>query len=82
MKIKNLEFKNNIFLAPMAGVTDIPFRELCKKMGAGLVYSEMISAKALTEKNKNTYDMLKVSPQESPIAVQLFGSDPFVMAKC
>lgn len=82
MKIQNLEFKNNIFLAPMAGVTDMPFREICKEMGSELVYSEMISAKALTEKNKNTYDMLKVSQEESPIAVQLFGSDPLVMAEC
>lgn len=81
MKIKNLDFKNNIFLAPMAGVTDIAFRELCKEMGCGLVYSEMISARALMENNKNTYDMLMVSQKEAPIAVQIFGSDPFVMAK-
>lgn len=82
MKIQNLEFKNNIFLAPMAGVTDMPFREICIEMGAGLVYSEMVSAKALIENNKKTFKMLKVSEKEAPIAVQLFGNDPLVMAEC
>lgn len=81
MKISNLEFKNNVFLAPMAGVTDIIFRGLCKEMGCGLVYSEMVSAKGLYYESKNTESMLEVSPKERPIALQLFGSDPDIMSK-
>lgn len=81
MKIRDLEFKNNVFLAPMAGVTDIAFRGLCKEMGCGLVYTEMVSAKALFHGSKNTKDMLAISKEESPVAVQIFGNDPFVMAK-
>ncbi|AKN33018.1 TIM barrel oxidoreductase NifR3 [Clostridium carboxidivorans P7] len=81
MRIKNLEFKKNVFLAPMAGVTDIAFRELCKEMGCELVYTEMISAKALFYGSKNTKDMLVISKQEAPAAVQIFGNDPLVMAK-
>lgn len=81
MKIRDLEFKNNVFLAPMAGVTDIAFRGLCKEMGCGLVYTEMVSAKALFYGSKNTKDMLNVSKEESPVAVQIFGNDPLVMAK-
>jgi nifR3 family TIM-barrel protein len=81
MKIKNLEFKKNVFLAPMAGVTDIAFREICKKTGCELVYTEMISSKALFYGSKNTKDMLLISKQESPAAVQIFGNDPLVMAK-
>ena len=61
MKIGNLEFKNNVFLAPMAGVTDIAFRGLCKEMGCGLVYTEMVSAKALFYGSENTKDMLTIS---------------------
>ena len=82
MKIANLEFENNIFLAPMAGVTDLPFRVICKEMGCGLVYSEMISARALCYKSENTIEMLTISDKESPIAVQIFGNDPLSMAKC
>jgi putative TIM-barrel protein, nifR3 family len=81
MKIGDLEFKNNVFLAPMAGVTDIAFRGLCKEMGCGLVYTEMVSAKALFYGSENTKDMLTISNEESPVAVQIFGSDPVVMAK-
>lgn len=81
MKIKNLEFNNNVFLAPMAGITDIAFRGLCKKMGCGLVYTEMVSAKALFYGNKNTQTIMEVSEDETPVAVQIFGSDPYVMAK-
>jgi nifR3 family TIM-barrel protein len=81
MRIGNLEFKNNIFLAPMAGVTDIAFRGLCKEMGCGLVYTEMVSAKALYYGSENTKDMLQVSDEEKPVAVQIFGSEPLVMAK-
>jgi nifR3 family TIM-barrel protein len=81
MKIKNLEFENNVFLAPMAGVTDIAFRGLCKEMECGLVYTEMVSAKALFYGSENTKNMLGVSEEERPVAVQIFGNDPFVMAK-
>lgn len=82
MKISNLEFENNVFLAPMAGVTDLPFRVICKEMGCGLVYSEMVSARALCYKSENTIEMLTISKKESPIAVQIFGNDPLSMAKC
>lgn len=81
MKISELEFSNNVFLAPMAGVTDVIFRGICKDMGCGLVYTEMISAKALYYGSENTKELLKVSRKESPVAVQIFGSEPLVMAK-
>lgn len=81
MKIGNLEFKNNVFLAPMAGVTDIAFRGLCKEMGCGLVYTEMVSAKALYYDSKNTKELLRLSEEEKPVAVQIFGNDPAIMAK-
>ena len=80
MKIGNVNIENNVVLAPMAGVTDLPFRLLCKEMGCGMLYSEMVSAKAILYGNKNTDDLLKVTPAENPIAVQLFGSDPEIMA--
>ncbi len=80
MKIGNVEIKNNIVLAPMAGVTDLSFRLLCKEMGCGLLYTEMVSAKAILYNNKNTEALLSVMPEERPIAVQLFGSDPQIMA--
>lgn len=81
MKIGNLEFKSNVFLAPMAGVTDIAFRGLCVEMGCGLVYTEMISAKGLFYNSNNTQEMLQVSEEEKPVAVQIFGNDPHIMAK-
>lgn len=81
MKIGNLQFENNVFLAPMAGVTDIAFRGFCKELGCGLVYTEMVSAKALFYDNKNTKELLKLSDEEKPIAVQIFGNEPAVMAK-
>lgn len=80
MKIGNVKFESNIFLAPMAGVTDLPFRLLCKKFGCGLVYSEMISAKGLHYNNENTKQMLVVDDKEKPIAFQLFGSDSNILA--
>lgn len=79
MKIGNLELENNVFLAPMAGVTDLPFRLLCKEMGCGLVYSEMVSAKGILYENKNTTELLQVAAEERPAAVQLFGSDPEIL---
>lgn len=81
MQIGNLSFKNNVFLAPMAGVTDIAFRGLCKEMGCGLVYTEMVSAKALYYGSENTEELLRVSEEEIPVAVQVFGNDPAIIAK-
>ena len=80
MNIGNLTLKNNIFLAPMAGVTDIVFRMICKEYGCGLVYSEMVSAKGISHNNKNTKEMLEISEKERPCAIQLFGSDPKILA--
>lgn len=81
MRIRNVELTNEYILAPMAGVTDLPFRVICSQMGAGMVCMEMISAKALTYKNVKTFDMLKTDPKESVISCQLFGSEPGVMAE-
>ncbi|KEH99473.1 tRNA dihydrouridine synthase DusB [Clostridium massiliodielmoense] len=81
MKIGNLSFENNVFLAPMAGVTDIAYRGLCKEMGCGLVYTEMISAKGMYYDNENTKKLLQLSEEEKPVAAQIFGSDPLVMAR-
>lgn len=79
MRIGNVELENNVFLAPMAGVTDLPFRLLCKEMGCGLVYSEMVSAKGILYNNKNTTELLRIATEERPTAVQLFGSDPEIL---
>ncbi|MBM6829556.1 tRNA dihydrouridine synthase DusB [Anaerotignum lactatifermentans] len=81
MKIGTLELENNVFLAPMAGVTDLPFRLLCKEMGCGLVYSEMVSAKGILYDNKNTTELLRVEEGERPTAIQLFGSDPEILGQ-
>lgn len=81
MKIGNIEIENNLVLGPMAGVTDLPFRKLCKEQGCGLLYTEMVSAKAIHYKNKNTNDLLETEDGENPIAVQMFGSDPDLMAE-
>ena len=78
MKIKNVETRSDIFLAPMAGVTDEGFRELCVEFGAGLTYTEMVSAKALYNNSKKTMKLLRVADNEKPIAVQLFGHEPEV----
>lgn len=75
MKIGNVETDNNIFLAPMAGITDLPFRLICKEKGAGLVYTEMVSAKALLYGDEKTKLLLKTCKEEKPLAVQIFGSD-------
>lgn len=80
MKIGNIVIENKTALAPMAGVTDLPFRQLCKEMGCGLLYTEMVSAKALLYKNKNTIPLLATNFSEHPIAVQIFGSDADIMA--
>ncbi|MBQ3584918.1 MAG: tRNA dihydrouridine synthase DusB [Lachnospiraceae bacterium] len=79
MKIGNINIENNLILAPMAGVTDFPFRKICREMGCGLLYTEMVSAKAILYKNKNTEPLLETDETEHPIAVQIFGSDPEIM---
>ena len=81
MKIGNLTFENNVFLAPMAGVTDISFRGLCKEMGCGLVYTEMVSAKALYYGSDNTKALLRIADEEKPVAAQIFGNDTKIMAE-
>lgn len=81
MKISNLVFNNNVFLAPMAGVTDISFRGLCKEMGCGLVTTEMVSAKALYYGSENTQSLLRIAEEEKPVAAQIFGRDPEIMAE-
>ena len=80
MTIGNITLDNNIILAPMAGVSDLPFRLLCHEQGAGLVCMEMISAKAILCHNRNTESLLEIHPQEGPVSLQLFGSDPAIMA--
>lgn len=80
LTIGNVELKNNVILAPMAGVTDLPFRVLCKEQGAGLLCMEMVSAKAIYYGSKNTEELMKISPAEMPVSLQLFGSDADIMA--
>ena len=80
MNIGNVYIKNNIFLAPMAGVTDMPFRRICKEFGAGLLYSEMISSRGLFYKDKKTEFLMKFEETERPFAIQLFGNEPDIMA--
>ena len=81
MKIGNIDIKNNIFLAPMAGVTDLPFRKICKSYGCGVTYSEMVSAKGLYYKDKKTATLMKLDEDEDIAAIQIFGSDPEIMAE-
>ena len=80
-KIGNVTIPNRTVLGPMAGVTDLPFRILCREQGAGLTVMEMISAKAITFHNKKTKDLMETVPQESPVSLQLFGHEPEVMAE-
>ncbi len=79
LQIGDVTCKNNMILGPMAGVTDLPFRLLCKEQGAGLLCMEMVSAKAILYNNKNTKSMLSIDSREHPVSLQLFGSDPQVM---
>lgn len=81
MRIGNLEIKNNVFLAPMAGVTDLPFRKICKKYGIGMVYSEMVSAKGLYYNDRKTAELMRIEDEERPCAIQIFGSDADIMAE-
>ena len=76
LRIGDVEPENNLLLAPMAGVTDQPFRKLCREQGCGLLCTEMVSAKAIYYNNRNTLELLQINQEEHPIAVQLFGSDP------
>ncbi len=80
LKIKNLQLENNVFLAPMAGVTDKAFRMITKPFGPGLMYTEMVSGKGLFYKNKKTSDLLASEEEEKPLAIQLFGHEPEVLA--
>ena len=78
-KIGNVELKNRLVLAPMAGVTDLPFRLLCREQGCGLLCMEMVSAKAIQYHNKNTQALLQIDERENPVSLQLFGSDPQIL---
>lgn len=81
LRIGNVILNNNVILAPMAGVSDLPFRLLCKEQGAGLVCMEMVSAKAIHYGNQNTQALLQIHPEETPVSLQLFGSEPDLMAE-
>lgn len=80
-KIGNITIENPFVLAPMAGVTDLPFRVLCKEQGAGLICMEMVSAKAIQFNNKNTFELMETDEREHPVSLQLFGSDPDVISE-
>lgn len=80
MKIGDVVLDNNIFLAPMAGITDMPFRVLCKEQGCGLVYTEMVSAKGLHYNDVKSFKLTEINEAEKPAAIQIFGSDPAIMA--
>lgn len=80
-KIGNVKIENPFVLAPMAGVTDLAFRTLCKAQGAGLICMEMVSAKAISFHNKNTEALMEIAPGEHPVSMQIFGSEPQLMAE-
>ncbi|MCI8593600.1 MAG: tRNA dihydrouridine synthase DusB [Lachnospiraceae bacterium] len=80
LKIGNVTLDNPVILAPMAGVSDLPFRLLCREQGAGMVCTEMISAKAIYYKNKNTESLMAIHEDERPVSLQLFGSEPDILA--
>lgn len=81
LTIGNVELENNVILAPMAGVTDLPFRLLCREQGVGLSCMEMVSAKAIYYNNRNTRELLAIHPEEMPVSLQLFGSDPEIISE-
>ena len=81
MQIGNVDIQGKVALGPLAGVTDLPFRLLCKEQDCGLIYTEMVSAKAILYNNKNTIDLLKSDESERPVALQLFGSEPDIMGE-
>lgn len=80
LKIGNVELKNRVCIAPMAGITDLPYRLILKEMGASLMTTELVSAKGLKYKNENTYELMITDKKESPIALQLFGNDPDIIS--
>ena len=81
MKIGDLNINNPLFLAPMAGITDLAFRMLCREQGCGVVYTEMVSAKGLFYGSERTEELMEINPNEHPIGIQIFGSDPLIMAQ-
>ena len=81
LTIGNVSLANPVILAPMAGVSDLPFRLLCHEQGAGMVCSEMISAKAILYHNKNTEELMQIHPDEGTVSLQLFGSDPDIVSE-
>ena len=81
MQIRDILKNNPLVLAPMAGITDFPFRRICKELGAGLVFSEMVSVEALIREHKRTHGMLRTDPAERPVVFQIFGSKPASMAE-
>ena len=81
IQIGNVVLDNQLILAPMAGVSDLPFRLLCREKGAGLVCMEMVSAKAIYYNNKNTQELMEIHPNEKPVSLQLFGSDPVIISE-
>ena len=81
MKIGNVNIENNLVLAPMAGVTDLPYRLLCKEQGAGMMCTEMVSAKGLYYGNRKSEPLMATDPKEIPVAIQIFGSDPEIMGQ-
>ena len=81
LTIGNVALDNRVILAPMAGVTDLPFRLLCRELGAGLICMEMVSAKAIFYNNKNTEELMEIHPDEKPVSLQLFGSDPDIISE-
>lgn len=81
LQIGNVNIGGNLIVGPMAGVTDLPFRLLCKEQGADLIYTEMVSAKGIMYNNKNTEILLEVKEEERPVALQLFGADPDILSE-
>lgn len=81
LNIGNVKIEGNLILGPMAGVTDLPFRILCKEQGADLIYTEMVSAKGIQYNNKNTEALLMVEEKERPVSLQLFGADPVILSE-
>ena len=81
MQIGTVDIPSQLVLAPMAGVTDLAFRLICRELGAGLTVTEMVSAKAILYKNKNTESLLSIDEREKPVSLQMFGSDPQIMAQ-
>ena len=81
MQINRLPLSNNVFLAPMAGITDLPYRRLMKRFGAGMVFTEMVSANGLVRTGCRTRELLRSLPEERPLGIQLFGEDPAILAQ-